>query len=159
MTRAMLLVLLLAMPAATQEARGPVTVIRAGRIHTVSGAVLDHGLILIQNGKIVDVRAGGELPSGAKVIDADLETVIPGLIDAQAPPPEAGRDSDETIAPEVRAIDGYDFYASSWRLLSAGVTSAYIPPGSKRLLSGQGAVVKTAGRDPSTRTWRRSFPD
>jgi len=149
--RAAALVLLLAATAATQEASGPVTVVRAGRVHTVSGAVLDHGLIVLRNGKIVDVRAGGELPEGARVIDADLETVVPGLIDAQAPPPEPGRDSDETIAPDVRAIDGYDFYASSWSDLSTGVTAAYIPPGTTRLLSGQGAVVKTAGRNPSTR--------
>jgi hypothetical protein len=32
------------------------------------------------------------------------------------------------------------------------VTSAYLSPGSRRLLSGQGAVVKTAGRSPEART-------
>ncbi|HLY07902.1 MAG TPA: amidohydrolase family protein [Planctomycetota bacterium] len=135
-----------------QEPRTPVTVIRAGRIHTVSGSVVDHGLIVIEGGRVVEVRPGGELPPGATVIDAEHETVIPGLIDAQASPLEPGRDSDETIAPDVRAIDGYDFYASNWKLLSAGVTATCISPGSRRLLSGQSAVVKTAGRDPSART-------
>src|SRR6185503_10250806 len=72
--------------------------------------------------------------------------------DAQTSVAEPGRDSDESIAPGVRAIDGYDFYAPNWRQLSAGVTTVYLSPGSRRLLSGQGAVVKTAGRSPEART-------
>jgi len=146
------LLLAVATLASAQDARGPLIVVRAGRIHTVSGAVLDHGLILIQDGKIVDVRAGGELPRGAMLIEADQEVVIPGLVDAQTSVSEPGRDSEETIAADVRAIDGYDFYASNWRQLSAGVTSVYLSPGSRRLLSGQGAIVKTAGRSPEART-------
>lgn len=148
--RWLLLVLVLAAPVAAQE--GQLTVIRAGRIHTVSGTVIEHGLILIRDGKIVEVRAGGELPKGARLIEADQETVIPGLIDAQAPTPEPGREADETINIDVRAIDGVDFYASTWRSLSTGVTAACISPGSRRLLSGHCAIVKTAGKLPSTRT-------
>lgn len=144
--------LLIASLATAQDAKGPLVVVRAGRIHTVSGAAIDHGLIVIRDGRIVDVLAGGEIPRGATVIEADNEVVIPGLVDAHSPLSEPGRDSDETIAPDVRAIDGYDFYASNWRQLSTGVTSAYLSPGSKRLLSGQGAVVKTAGRSPEART-------
>jgi imidazolonepropionase-like amidohydrolase len=147
-----LFVLALATFAATQEARGPLTVVRAGRIHTVSGAVIDHGLIVIQDGKIVDVRPGADIPRGATLIEADHEVVIPGLIDAQTSVSEPGRDSEETLSLDVRAIDGYDFYASNWRQLSAGVTSAFLSPGSRRLVSGQGAVVKTAGRSPEART-------
>jgi imidazolonepropionase-like amidohydrolase len=128
-----------------------VTVIRAGRIHTVSGAAIDHGIIVIRDGRIVEVRAGLEIPRGATVIEADNEVVIPGLLDAHTSVSEAGRDSDETIAPDVRAIDGYDFYAPNWKQLSGGVTAAYLSPGSKRLLSGRGAVVKTAGKSPEAR--------
>lgn len=149
MRRGIAVVLALVALAARQE--GPVTVIRAGRIHTVSGGIIDHGLIVIQNGRIVDVRSGQEMPRNAIVIDADRETIIPGLVDAQASVSEPGRDSDETIAPDVRAIDGYDFYASNRRLLSAGVTTTYFSPGSRRLLSGQGAVVKSAGPSPDSR--------
>jgi hypothetical protein len=54
---------------------------------------------------------------------------MPGFVDAQASVAEAGRDADETVAPDVRAIDGYDFYASTWRQLSRGVTATYCPPG------------------------------
>jgi len=139
------------LPALAQDGESRITVVRAGRIHTVSGAVIDHGIIVIRDGKIIDVRAGLEIPRGATVIEADNEVVIPGLVDAHTPVSEPGRDSDETIAPDVRAIDGYDFYASNWKQLAGGVTTAYLSPGSKRLLSGQGAVVKTAGKSPEAR--------
>ena len=152
MRRLALFILGVSSLASAQETAKPTVVVRAGRIYTASGGVIDHGFIVIQKGKIVEVRAGGELPPGAKLIEADNEVVIPGLVDAQASPLEPGRDSDETVSPDVRAIDGYDFYASNWKLLSAGITSTCISPGSRRLLSGQLAVVKTAGRDPATRT-------
>jgi len=138
--------------ALAQEKESRITVIRAGRIHTVSGAAIDHGIIVIQNGKIIDVRPGLEIPGGATLIEADNEVVVPGFVDAQTSVSEPGRDSDETVALDVRAIDGYDFYASNWRQLSGGVTTAYLSPGSRRLLSGQGAVVKTAGKSPEART-------
>ncbi len=153
MRRLALLVLCLSSLAfARDTGKPPIVVVRAGRIYTASGGVIDHGLIVIQRGKIVEVRAGGELPPGAKLIEADNEVVIPGLVDAQASPLEPGRDSDESVSPDVRAIDGYDFYLSNWKLLSAGITSTCISPGSRRLLSGQLAVVKTAGKDPAART-------
>jgi imidazolonepropionase-like amidohydrolase len=145
-------------PLAAQEEGAPATIaIRAGRIYTATGTVIDHGLVIVHKGKIVEVRAGGELPPGAKLVEADNEVVIPGLVDGQATPLEPGRDSDETVSPDVRAIDGYDFYASTWKLLSAGITATLISPGSRRLLSGQPAVVKTAGKDPSTRTLKASL--
>ena len=149
MRRWSFLLLAAASLAFAQDAR--ITVVRAGRIHTVSGAVIDHGIIVIQDGKIVDVRPGLEIPRGATVIEADNEVVLPGFVDAQTSVSEPGRDSDETVAPDVRAIDGYDFYAPNWRQLSGGVTSAYLSPGSRRLVSGQGAVVKTAGKSPEAR--------
>lgn len=152
MKRLLLLILCLAPIAVAQEKPAPPIAIRAGRIHTVSGAVIDHGVIVIQNGKVVDVRPGVETPPGATVIEADNEVVIPGLVDAQVSLAEPGREAEETVAPDVRAIDGYDFYASNHRALSNGVTTTFLSPGSKRLLSGQGAVVKTAGKDPDRRT-------
>ncbi|HVE39225.1 MAG TPA: amidohydrolase family protein [Planctomycetota bacterium] len=147
-----LLLLAIGAVALPQEGNAPITVIRAGRIHPVSGPPIDHGLIVIRGGKIVDVRAGGEIPRGATLVEADNEVVIPGLVDAQTSVNDSNRDAEESIAPDVRAIDGYDFYASNWRQLSAGVTAAYLSPGSRRLLSGQGAIVKTAGRSPEVRT-------
>ena len=97
-----LLLLALGALAFPQDGNAPLTVIRAGRIYPVSGPPIDHGLVVIRDGKILDVRAGGEIPRGATLVEADNEVVIPGLVDAQTSVAEAGRDAEESIAPDVR---------------------------------------------------------
>jgi imidazolonepropionase-like amidohydrolase len=120
-------------------------VVRAGRILTGTGEAIERGMIVIERGRIVSVGPYREVPAGAQVVEADDETVIPGLVDAHTSLADAGRDADESVSLDIRAIDGFDVYASGWRHLAGGVTTVYLSPGSQRLLSGRGAVVKTAG--------------
>lgn len=51
------------------------------RIVTVSGAVIENGTVVIQNGKITAVGAGTSVPSGAERIDGKGLSVFPGMID------------------------------------------------------------------------------
>ena len=52
------------------------------RIVTVSGAVIENGTILIQDGKIAAVGAGISVPGNAEKIDGKGLSVYPGMIDA-----------------------------------------------------------------------------
>lgn len=52
------------------------------RIVTVSGAAIENGTILIQDGKIAAVGTTVSVPSGAERIDGKGLTVYPGMIDA-----------------------------------------------------------------------------
>lgn len=120
--------------------------IKCGRIHTVSHGVIERGIIVVENGLIVDVIKGDRVPDGAKVIDASDQVVIPGLVDGNTWLADAGM-SAETISPEVKAVDGIDPFAQNRRALEGGVTCVYVAPGSRRLVTGRGAVVKTAGAE------------
>ena len=140
-----------------QEPAGGVIAIRAGRILTVSGAAIENGVIVIENGRITDVRPGPDVPAGAQVIDASRQTVIPGLIDVARPEGDPNADSNLTAAPDVLAIDGVDLFRDNRRALSAGVTSALVSPGTRRLVSGQCAIVKTGGSGREARVLRRSW--
>ena len=133
------------------------TAVRAGRVYTGSGAPIDRAWIVIRDGRIVEVRAGGDAPPGSRIVDAGAQTVIPGLVDAHTALADEARDGDESISPDVRAIDGVDYFAPMRAHLSGGVTTAYVSPGSRRLLSGQGAVIKTAGKGPKERTLAASW--
>lgn len=62
-------------------AGGNAYVIRGGRVVTVSGAVIEGGSVVIQNGKIAAVGKNVSAPSGARVINAAGLSVYPGLID------------------------------------------------------------------------------
>lgn len=53
-----------------------------GTIHTVTGATLDQGQLLFENGKITAVRQSIEPPSNCEVIDVSGKHVYPGLISA-----------------------------------------------------------------------------
>ena len=52
------------------------------RIVTVSGATIENGTVVIQNGKIAAVGSNVSVPSGAERIDGKGLSVFPGMIDA-----------------------------------------------------------------------------
>ena len=129
--------------------------IRAGKIITLTGQPIENGVVLIRHGKIAAVGKNVQIPRNAKVIDASTKVVMPGLIAAFTTLAER-TDYEEAIAPDVKAKDSFDFYADYRRLLEGGVTTAYVATGQRRLVSGQGAVVKLAGNDPVAQTLRAS---
>ena len=66
--------------AAATKKKGPVTAIVGADIHTVSREVIRRGVILVQDGKILDVGQDVKVPSGAKVIDAKGKYISPGFV-------------------------------------------------------------------------------
>ncbi|HEY8562675.1 MAG TPA: amidohydrolase family protein [Pyrinomonadaceae bacterium] len=52
------------------------------RVVTVSGAIVENGTVLIQDGKIAAVGANVNVPTGAERIDGKGLSVFPGMIDA-----------------------------------------------------------------------------
>ncbi len=133
--------------------------IRGGRILTMAGAALDGGVILVKNGRIAAVGRNVRIPRAAVVIDAREKYVMPGVIDAMSffgTRPFAAN-VPEAVTPENRIIEAFRPFGALMRgpggvqpepeLLCGGVTAVYIAPGSGQLIGGQGAVVKTDGRD------------
>ncbi len=133
-----------------------ITAVKAAKIYTVSGGVVAPGVILIRAGKILDVLPGTKTPDGARVIDASRQVVVPGLIDAFTSEGGSG-EAETSISADVRAADGYDLFADRRQTLAGGVTTTYVTPGAARLLSGQGAVVKAAGRPREARVLRAAY--
>src|SRR5262249_9507356 len=135
---------------------GPTHVYRAARIWTGNGPPIPNAVPVVRDGKGVKVgpRAKITVPEDAEVHDLGQAVLIPGLVIAETTLGERGRDDDRALTPEFRAIDGFDFYADYTAALSGGVTTVQIAPGSRRLMPGQGAVVKLAGDDPAARTLR-----
>src|SRR5271168_2520688 len=76
--------ILLAGAATAADAPAPaVTALQCGHlIDTANGKMLGATTILIEGGRIKDVRGGAQSPAGAKSIDLSTQTCMPGLIDA-----------------------------------------------------------------------------
>jgi imidazolonepropionase-like amidohydrolase len=150
MTRALLLILLAGVPAAAQVA------VRGATVYTMSGPPIADGVVVIQDGKIVEVgpAASVTVPDGFRVLQA--EVVTPGLVDAHSTIGLTGylnqRDDQEQLErsaamqPELRAIDAYNprDVLVGWAL-GYGVTTIHTGHGPGALLSGQTMIVKTRG--------------
>jgi imidazolonepropionase-like amidohydrolase len=136
---------------ASPEQSQRVVAIKAGIIIPVTSPQIENGVVLIRGGKIEAVGKEVEIPQGAEIIDATDKVVIPGLIDAFTTLAEKARDDEESVTPAIRAKDAFDFFADYRRMLAGGVTTVYISPGQRRLISGLGAVVKLAGDSVSER--------
>ncbi|MHC4205388.1 MAG: amidohydrolase family protein, partial [Planctomycetota bacterium] len=149
-------------PSARAE-EASVVVVKAGTIYPVSSEPIQDGIVLIKEGKIEAVGKDIAIPEGAEVIDVGDKVVIPGLIDAFTTLAELARDDEESVTPDIRAVDAFDFYGGAFdlypgyrRMLAGGVTTVYVSPGQRRLVSGVGSVVKLAGDSVAKRRLKDS---
>ncbi|HAK96621.1 MAG TPA: hypothetical protein DCM87_16920 [Planctomycetes bacterium] len=123
--------------AAAPEAR--VTAIVADRVVTVTGGVVENGVILIKNGKIEKIAPRLTPPQGAEVVDAGTLAAYPGMVLARTRIGlGAGQGSVvETLWPYGREYD---------RIRACGFTAlGLVPPGGE-LVSGLGAVARPLAR-------------
>ena len=132
--------------------------IRGAKVYPISGPPIDHGVLLVANGKIVAVGEEGKIkiPRGATVEDAAGKVVMPGIVDSHShigiianPMAEDSGDANESsgpIQPGLRALDAIDPADPNIRMATAGgVTTANIMPGSGNVMGGQTAYVKLRG--------------
>jgi imidazolonepropionase-like amidohydrolase len=128
--------------------------VTAREVHTGTGEVFRPGAVAVVDGKIQAVGKPEDVavPAGARRIEG--AAVVPGLVAAQTEHVSKGGEDPNSVATDVRAIDGYDFAVPETRLLAGGVTTIFLSPGSNRVVTGRGAVVKTAGASRETRTLR-----
>lgn len=135
------------------------TVLKGAQVHTVSGPIIEKGVVIIgKDGRIAAV--GGPqlaIPDGAKVVDASGMVVTPGLVDAHT---ELGLVEISAVAntrdanPGGKDIDGLDSIRAAFQAWdgfnpasvaipitrTGGVTSAVIVPRGG-LVSGQSAWI------------------
>jgi imidazolonepropionase-like amidohydrolase len=139
------------MPASAKDEQSEVTAVKAGKILTMSGALITDGVILIKDGKITDIGTGIEIPEKASVIDAGQKVVMPGLVDASGVPPVRGDLNEEykEITPTFRistALDPQNKVLK--RMVQTGITTLYVSPGLRNVIAGLGAVIKPTGKTP-----------
>ncbi len=127
-------------------AEGPGTIaIKDATILTVSHGNIPKGTILIRDGKIAEVGPDVSIPSGATVIDATGQFVMPGIIDPHSHLAQNGGVNEGTVAVSSMTavedtLDPTD--VDIYRELAGGVTTTATLHGSANPIGGTGAVIK-----------------
>ena len=151
-------VLALLAPCVSVAANAPdaptVILIQNATILTVSHGTIEHGSILIKDGKIAEVGQAIKAPKDAQVIDAAGQFVMPGIIDCHSHIAVDGDVNEGSVSvssmaniAEVLDPDDIDIY----RDLAGGVTVANVLHGSANSIGGQTVVIKLRWGQPAVK--------
>jgi len=122
-------------------------------IETVTKGNIARGTILVRGSKIAAVGKRVAVPKTARTINCKGKLVTPGLIDAHShvglmedgfPRDDDTNETSDPFTPHLLALDGFkpsDVALTESAL--AGVTTAFVIPGSGNVMGGIGAIVKT----------------
>jgi imidazolonepropionase-like amidohydrolase len=114
-------------------------------IHTVAGAPIENGVLVVHKGKIVSVgKEGSTIPADATVMDATGKVILPGLVDSHSHlGGPAGGDASAALNPDARALDAVNPTSDGFnKALAGGITTINVMPGSGHLMSGQTLYIK-----------------
>jgi imidazolonepropionase-like amidohydrolase len=123
--------------------------VHCGELHVGNGDVHRHAWLIVANGRVQRIVTDAP-PAEMRIVDASSKTVMPGLVVADT---DLSRQADSpyNVTPDFVALDGFDLLRERPQALAGGVTTYYLSPSRKRLISGQGSVIKSAGNDPQRR--------
>lgn len=116
------------------------------RVIPIVGPEIEHGVVLVEAGRIVAVGAEGEIavPEAAERIDVTGRVILPGLVDTHSHLGRgSGGDRSMPLHPDVRILDAIDVRAENfWKARAGGITTINVMPGSGHLMSGQTVYLK-----------------
>src|SRR5271155_3501452 len=136
----------------SNAAKNNIILIKNATLLTVTHGNIEHGSILIRDGKIAEVGTDVKAPDGATVIDANGQFVMPGIIDCHSHIAIDGGVNEGSVSVSSMAniadvIDSDDI--DIYRDLAGGVTAANILHGSANSIGGQTEVIKLRWGQPA----------
>jgi imidazolonepropionase-like amidohydrolase len=131
-----------------------IILIQNATILTVSHGTIEHGSVLIKDGKIAEVGQSIKAPKDAQVIDAAGQYVMPGIIDCHSHIAVDGSVNEGSVSVSSMAniadvLDSDDI--SIFRDLAGGVTIANVLHGSANAIGGQTVVIKLRWGQPASK--------
>ena len=141
-------------PPVAPDEPAPVILIQNATILTVSHGTIEHGSLLLKDGKIAEVGSSIKAPKDAQVIEAAGQFVMPGIIDCHSHIAIDGNVNEGSIAvssianiADVINSDDIEIY----RDLAGGVTIANVLHGSANPIGGQTTVIKLRWGQPASK--------
>jgi len=118
--------------------------IKNGTLITITDGVKENTDLLISNGKIKSMGEGLTAGEGTRVIDADGQFVMPGIIDAHSHIAiDAVNEATDPVTAQVWVGDALNpFDINIYRALAGGVTISHAMHGSANAIGGQCETIK-----------------
>ncbi len=131
--------------------------IKDGLLHTMEDDTPLQADILINKGKIVEIKKQIVPSAETEIFDAENLNVYPGFIDAHShigiaedrisSQNDTSNENTNPITPTIRGIDSINPMDSAFHnAIAAGVTGTMVGPGSANAVGGQFAFIKNHGR-------------
>lgn len=127
--------------------------IRAKHVYTMNGPPQENVEVLVRDNRIVGLGQSIKPLGSYQVIEVD--TLMPGLIDASSSAGLRGGDAEQTreVTPEFETATTIDWRSREFsEALAQGITTVNIMPGTENVIAGFSCLAKTAGSDVSTST-------
>jgi imidazolonepropionase-like amidohydrolase len=118
--------------------------IKGGKVYTLAGAPIENGIVVIRDGKIVDVGANIAIPADAQVIDATGLEVYPGMFDAVT---QIGLAEISQVSATMDVSELGDYNPELIAATAVNPASAYIPVTRANGITEVIAAPGTAGFD------------
>lgn len=145
---------LLSTPLVSSRLAAQTIAITGGTVFPVSGPKIEHGTVIIRDGRIAQVGAGIAVPAGARQIDATGKWVTPGLfhggttlglVEIGSIPDTRESAANGDINAAFNVAEGLNPAATTIPVARMeGVTTAFVAP-SDGLIGGQGVIIGLAG--------------
>jgi imidazolonepropionase-like amidohydrolase len=140
--------------AATPPDSQSIILIQNATVLTVSHGTIEHGSVLIKDGKIAEVGQSIKAPKDALVIDGEGQFVMPGIIDCHSHiaidgSVNEGSISVSSIVNIADVLNPEDI--AIYRDLAGGVTAANVLHGSANAIGGQTEVIKLRWGQPASK--------
>lgn len=126
------------------------------KLYTVTDGIIENGMLIVSDGKIVAVGNNLDISNIETVYDVENKSVTPGLIDVHThlgieeeiyPEGEDTNEMTNPLTPELMAYDGINFFDIGFQdALEAGVTTVMITMGSANVIGGVTTTVKTVAQ-------------
>lgn len=139
-----------------QDSNAPknnIILIKNATLLTVTHGNIEHGSILIRDGKIAEVGTDVKAPEGATVIDGNGQYVTPGIIDCHSHIAIDGgvNEGSVSVSSMANIADVFDpDDLSIYDDLAGGVTVANVLHGSANPIGGQTVVIKLRWGKPAS---------
>jgi len=147
-TRASYLIVVIAAFLLSQPVHGQDLLIKAKRVITMNGEVLEPGAVVISGGKI---KAVGQSLDAGSTNTIEVNTLMPGLVNAYDQTGISGQETERTreVTPRLATADIINMQDREFfEQLSNGITTVNVCPGTDNVISGLSCAVKTAGTVP-----------